>query len=482
MKKIIIVGGGAAGMMAAIWAARGGARVTLLEKNEKLGKKLFITGKGRCNLTNACDVEELFCNVVTNPKFLYSSFYGFDNRQVMGFFEDLGMPVKVERGNRVFPGSDHSSDVIKALERECRRLGVDIHLHTRVKRLCIVDAVKGDSPDKAQQVKGVFLEDEDSVDDRKQVKGVMPADEDSADGRKQVKGVVPADEDSADGRKQVKGVVLADGSRLYGDAVIVAAGGISYPRTGAAGDGYVFAKECGHEVKACYPSLVPFEIRETWCKDLMGLSLKNVSVRVMQGRKKIYEDFGEMLFTHFGVSGPLIISASAYVHKYLNQPLELYIDLKPALKTEQLDERILRDFGQNQNKQFKHSLGALLPKRLIPVVIEQSGILPDKRVNEVTREERFYLARLLKGLPLTVTGIRGYDEAIITKGGVSVKQVNPSTMESKLVKGLYFAGEVLDLDALTGGFNLQIAWSTGYLAGVSAAKLEHFSTLEVFSG
>lgn len=411
MKKIIVIGGGAAGMMAAIWAARGGAKVTLLEKNEKLGKKLFITGKGRCNLTNACDVEELFQNVASNPKFLYSAFYGFDNQKVMDFFEDLGLPLKVERGNRVFPVSDHSSDVIKVMEQECRRLRVEICLHKRVKTLCV-------------------------------------------------------SEDTG----HVEGVLLGDGNRLFSDAVIVATGGISYPRTGASGDGYVFAEKCGHEVRQCFPSLVPFEIKETWCKELMGLALKNVSVTVSAGTKKIYEGFGEMLFTHFGVSGPLIISASAYVHKYLGQPLALYIDLKPALSLAQVDERILRDFGQNKNKQFKHAMDALLPKRLIPVIMEQSGISPEKRVNEITKQERMKLSGLLKNLPLTITGTRGYDEAIITKGGVSVKQVNPSTMESKLVKGLYFAGEVLDLDALTGGFNLQIAWSTGYLAGVSAAE------------
>ena len=411
MKKIIVIGGGAAGMMAAIWSAKGGAEVTLLEKNEKLGKKLFITGKGRCNLTNACDVEELFQNVVTNPKFMYSAFYSFDNRQVMDFFEGLGMPVKVERGNRVFPVSDHSSDVIKALEQECKRLGVEICLHKRVKMLC-------------------FAED----------------------------------------TGHVKGVLLDDGNRIFADAVIVATGGISYPRTGSTGDGYAFARECGHEIKQCFPSLVPFEIKETWCQEIMGLALKNVAVTVTAGGKKVYDDFGEMLFTHFGVSGPLIISASAYVHRYLDQPLTLYIDLKPVLSVEQLDERILRDFGNNQNKQFKHALDALLPKRLIPIIIEQSRISPEKRVNEITREERLRLTGLLKKLPLTITGIRDYDEAIITKGGVSVKQINPSTMESKLVKGLYFAGEVLDLDALTGGFNLQIAWSTGYLAGMSAAQ------------
>lgn len=430
MKKIIVIGGGAAGMMAAIWAARNDAEVTILEKNEKLGKKIFITGKGRCNLTNACDTEDLFRNVVTNPKFLYSAFYGFDSRQVMDFFETLGMPVKVERGNRVFPVSDHSSDVIRALGKECQRLGVTVRLHTPVQRL---------------------LFQYDTLDN-------------------------PACQGEQGEMTTVTGVLLDDGTSIKADAVIVATGGISYPRTGSTGDGYTFAESCGHEVKQCYPSLVPFEIQEAWCRDLMGLALKNVSVRVMCGKKKLYEGFGEMLFTHFGVSGPLIISASAYVHKYLGQPLKLYIDLKPALSVEQLDERILRDFEQNKNKQFKHALDALLPKRMISVLVEQSGISPEKKVNEVTRQERLLLVQLFKNLPLTITGLRDYDEAIITKGGVSVKQVNPSTMESKLVKRLYFAGEVLDLDALTGGFNLQIAWSTGYLAGVSAAQPEGISS------
>lgn len=444
MSKIIVIGGGAAGMMAAIWAARNGAEVTVLEKNEKLGKKLFITGKGRCNLTNACDVEELFQNVVSNPKFLYSAFYGFDNQQVMDFFASLGMPVKIERGNRVFPVSDHSSDVIRVLEKECRRLGVCLCLNTTVQRLLykydVLDELDCGKDNRSVPFRPCLTE--------RSIKEITA----------------------------VTGVLLEDGTSIKGDAVIIATGGISYPRTGSTGDGYTFAESCGHEVKQCYPSLVPFEVKEAWCKDLMGLALKNVSIRVMSGKKKIYENFGEMLFTHFGVSGPLILSASAYVHKYLNQPVECFIDLKPALSVMQLDERILRDFGQNKNKQFKHSLDALLPKRLTPVLIAGSSISPEKKVNEITREERLGLVQLLKNLPLTITGLRGYDEAIITKGGVSVKQVNPSTMESKQVKGLYFAGEVLDLDALTGGFNLQIAWSTGYLAGVSASHLEGISS------
>ncbi len=435
MKRIIVIGGGAAGMMAAIWAARGGASVTLLEKNEKLGKKLFITGKGRCNLTNACDTEALFRNVVTNSKFLYSAFYGFDNHQTMDFFEGIGLPLKVERGNRVFPASDHSSDVIKVLERECRRLRVTIRLNTRVSALICTET---------------------------NIKHEMAASNKGEQGQKKNEGkqsVLP----------YICGVRLEEGSILEADRIIVACGGISYPGTGAVRDGYALAEAWGHEIKPCYPSLVPFTVKEQWCRDVMGLSLKNVSVRIMCGRKKVFEDFGEMLFTHFGVSGPLIISASAYIHQYIHQQPMLYIDLKPALNGEQLDARILRDFEKNKNKQFKHALGELLPKSLIPVLVENSGISGEKKVNEVTKQERTALVEVLKNLPLTITGLRGYDEAIVTKGGVSVKQVNPSTMESKLVKGLYFSGEVLDLDALTGGFNLQIAWSTGYLAGISAS-------------
>ncbi len=409
MKRVIVVGGGAAGMMAAIWAARSGAKVSLYEKNEKLGKKIFITGKGRCNLTNACDVEDLFRNVVTNPKFLYSAFYSFDNAQTMSFFEELGLSIKVERGDRVFPMSDHSSDVIKVLEKECKRLGVDIHLQTPIKQLLSEN-------------------------------------------------------------QQIVGVQLCDKKTEMADSVIIATGGLSYPRTGSTGDGFRFANQLNHNMVQDYPSLVPFNIKEDWCKELMGLSLKNVSVKVMQEKKKVYEGFGEMLFTHFGVSGPLIISASAYVHRYLNKPLSLFIDLKPALSREQLDERILRDFEKVQNKQFKHALDELLPKRLISVIIALSGIDPEKKVHSVSREERMRILDLMKSLPLSILSLREYDEAIITKGGVSVKDVNPSTMESKKVKGLYFAGELLDVDALTGGFNLQIAWSTGYLAGISATE------------
>lgn len=407
MSKVIVIGGGPAGMMAAYAASCQGHAVTVLEQNEKLGKKLFITGKGRCNITNAGDMDNLFANVMSNRKFLYSAFYTFDNEQVLSFFENQGLRTKVERGNRVFPLSDHSSDVIAALSRALKSQNVDIWLHTKVQSLLIRD-------------------------------------------------------------EAACGVVLSDGKTVEADDVIVATGGISYPSTGSTGDGYRMAEESGHVLVECTPSLVPFETKEDWVKDLQGLSLRNVTVSIYHGKKKLFEDFGEMLFTHFGVSGPLVLSASGMIKPVqFKQELCMYIDLKPALDAEQLDKRILREFDAAMNKQFKNVIGSLMPAKMIPVVIRLSGIDPDKKVNEVSREERQHLVRLLKRLPLTINGLRGWNEAIITKGGVSVKDINPSTMESKKVSHLFFCGEVLDLDALTGGYNLQIAWSTGYLAGIS---------------
>ena len=415
MGKVIVIGGGAAGMMAAIASAEAGARVTLIEKNEKLGKKIYITGKGRCNVTNGGDADNFFANCVSNPKFLYSAFYQFDNRMVMNFFEEAGCALKTERGERVFPVSDHASDIIAALQRELKKLDVEICLNTCVKEV-----------------------------------------------------LTEADDE----KTKVTGVALTDGRKLYADRVIIATGGVSYPTTGSTGDGYGFAKATGHTLIATMPSLVPFETKETWCREVMGLALKNVGIRLLQNKKLLYEGFGEMLFTHFGVSGPLVLSASSfYGRKQRDSGVEthLVIDLKPALDMEQLDKRILRDFEESKNKQFKNALNGLFPVKLIPIMIELSGIDPDKRVNEITREERRAFGTLIKNLSLHITGVRDYHEAIITRGGVSVKDVNPATMESKKVNGLYFAGEVLDLDALTGGFNLQIAWSTGNLAGKSAA-------------
>ncbi len=413
MNKVIIIGGGATGMMAAIAAADAGAQVTLYEKNEKLGKKLFITGKGRCNVTNAGDMENLFANVMTNEKFLYSAFYTYDNQAVMDFLEKAGCPLKVERGDRVFPVSDHSSDVIAAFQRELRKRDIEIELNCGVKELLLEE------------------QEED---------------------------------------KRVVGVLLQNGKKVKADKVIVATGGISYASTGSTGDGYRFAENSGHKVTECKPSLVPFNIKESWCEDAMGVSLKNVSLRLVCGKKELYNGFGEMLITHFGISGPLVLSASSYYVSNAKGETKCYIDLKPALTMEQLDKRVLRDFEESKNKQFKNALNHLFPVKLIPVMIELSGIHPDKKVNEITKEERKAFVELIKAVPLTIAGVRDFKEAIITKGGVSVKEVNPSTMESKKVTGLYFAGEVLDLDALTGGYNLQIAWSTGYLAGVNAGE------------
>lgn len=396
-------------MFAAIAAARNGHTVIIYEKNEKLGKKLFITGKGRCNLTNACDQETFFNQVVSNPKFLYRAFHIMNNYDTMDFFETLGLPLKTERGNRVFPTSDKSSDVIAVLKRELLRLSVTIHYHNEVSEILVKD--------------------------------------DAFCGLK------------IKGKQEV----------ITGDAVIIATGGLSYSSTGSTGDGYNFAKAIGHSVTDLHPSLVPLYVKETYVKELMGLSLKNIEVTVTYGEKQIYRDFGELLFTHFGVSGPVILSASSFIIPYLNNKNELLlsIDLKPALTIEQLDARILRDFEECKNKQFKNSLDHLLPNKLIDVIIRLSHIDPDKQVNSVTKEERFFLVQLLKHLTFHITKPADYNQAVITRGGINVKEINPSSMESKLVKNVYFIGEVLDLDALTGGYNLQIAWSTAYAAGNS---------------
>lgn len=412
MSKVLIIGGGAAGMMAAAFAAKNGNRVEVFEKNEKLGKKLFITGKGRCNITNAADLEDFFSAVTSNPKFLYSAFYSFTNEQVISFFEELGVKTKVERGGRVFPVSDHSSDVIQALKNEMERLGVKINLNAEVKEL--------------------ITEKNSTI-------------------------------------ETVNGIRLVSGKKISGDAVIVATGGISYPSTGSTGDGYRFARRCGHKVSELSPSLVPMEVKEWYAGELMGLSLRNIEIRITDGKKKLYQEFGEMLFTHYGVTGPVILSASSVVGKKLKDTeLTLHIDLKPALTEEQLDKRVLREFETNHNRQFKNAVDSLFPSKLRPVIVELSGIPEEKKVHEITKEERLRFVRLIKDFTMTLTGLRGYNEAIITKGGVSVKEIDPGTMESKLIKGLYFAGEVLDLDAVTGGYNLQIAWSTGYLAGINA--------------
>lgn len=396
-------------MLSAIVAARNGHKVVLFEKNEKLGKKLFITGKGRCNITNACDREEFFEQIVTNPKFMFGAYHAFNNYDTMNFFEEIGLPIKTERGNRVFPASDKSSDVIGVLKRELERQSVIIRYHSEVTELIVKE--------------GQFV-------------GVR---------------------------------VKNSKEEFMGDGVIVATGGLSYATTGSTGDGYEFAKKIGHTVTDLNPSLVPLHTKETFVKDLMGLSLRNIEVIITVNDKQVYRDFGELLFTHFGISGPVVLSASSYLIPYLKKGslAKVSMDLKPALSVEQLDARILRDFDEFKNKQFKNSLDRLLPNKLIDVIIRLSLIDPEKKVNSITKEERMKLVHLLKNFTLQITRLSDYNQAVITKGGVSVKEINPSTMESKRIKNVYFVGEVLDLDGLTGGFNLQIAWSTAYLAGLS---------------
>lgn len=416
MEKVLVIGGGAAGMMASVIAAENGMEVHVYEQNEKLGKKLFITGKGRCNFTNACATEELFDSFVTNPRFLYSAVYGFTNYDAIDFFEQSGVRTKMERGARMFPVSDHSSDMIHALERRMKKAGVRIHLNTKVKKLLVTESRFG---------------------------------------------------------KTAEGILLEDGTAVKGDKVILATGGCSYPSTGATGDGYRMAKEYGHTVTELLPSLVPMVTAEEYIPRLQGLSLKNVTLSIFLEEKCVFEEFGEMMFTHFGMTGPLVLSASAKVGTLLRKNyLSARIDLKPALTAEQLDARLLREFDQFKNKQFKNVADTLFPSRLTPVMLEIGGIDGKKKVNGITKEERWQFIERTKAFPCTITGLRGFQEAIITKGGITVKEVNPKTMESKKVKNLYVIGEVLDLDALTGGFNLQIAWSTANAAAKAAAKSE----------
>ena len=397
MKKVTVIGGGPAGMMAAITAAEAGASVTLLEKNEKLGKKLYITGKGRCNLTNTCELPAFFENIPRGSKFLYSAIYSFSSDDTRTFFETAGLPLKEERGGRIFPVSDKSSDVIKTLEKRLKEAGVKVRLKTEVKDLSALDA----------------------------------------------------------------------------DAIIIATGGLSYKSTGSTGDGFRFAETLGHTIKDPVPSLVPLLCEDAFIKELEGLSLRNINVTVTADGKKIFEQFGEMLFTANGVSGPVILTASSEIGRALNQKQKeflLHIDLKPSLTFEQLDKRILRDFESEQNKAFKNSLSKLLPAKMIPVIISLSGIDPFKKVNEITKAERTALLRLLKDLPLHLNETAGFEQAVITSGGVNLKEIDPKTMESRKHPGIFFAGEVIDADAYTGGFNLQIAFSTGRAAGEAAAK------------
>ncbi|KGK88568.1 NAD(P)/FAD-dependent oxidoreductase [Clostridium sp. HMP27] len=401
MSKVIVIGGGPAGIMSAITAAEN-HDVILIEKNEKLGKKLFITGKGRCNVTNAKDIGEFFDYIPGNPEFLYSSLYTYTNENVMNFFESLGVKLKVERGDRVFPESDKSSDIIRGLEQELIKRNVNVKLNAKVKDV-ILDEGK------------------------------------------------------------IAELVLQDDSHIKGDYFILATGGASYPQTGSSGEGFNFAKKAGHKIVPLKPSLVPIELEDEWVKELQGLSLKNVEVKIKKGTKVVYKEFGEMLFTHFGISGPIVLSSSRFVES--NSSMQAVIDLKPALSEEELDKRIQKDFTKYINKDFKNSLDDLLPKKLISIIIKLSSIPEDKKVNSITKEERKSLVYLIKNLTSNIKGLRPLAEAIVTAGGVNVKEIDPSTMKSKLVDNLYFAGEVIDVDAYTGGYNIQIAFSTGYLAG-----------------
>ncbi len=411
-KKIAVIGAGAAGLMAAGFAAGKGTVVTVFEKGRRSGQKLLITGKGRCNLTNACDLDTFMANVPGNGKFMYSAYSHFSSDQLQRFFEEQGVPLKVERGNRVFPVSDRASDVVKALTHFAETAGAKVHFHSTVKKLIVEDA-------------------------------------------------------------HIKGLQFSDGHTEAFDAVIVATGGLSYPDTGSTGDGYRFAEETGHKVVPPQPSLVPLETVEKWVSEASGLTLKNIRATFTNKKgKKVYEEFGDLLITHFGVSGPVILSASRHLLKDGFSNITLHIDLKPALDMQTLDARIQRDVKSAPNKSFKNTLSGLLPPGLIPVIIENTGIPADKAVNGLTREDRLNLCKQLKDLTLSIKRARPIDEAIVTAGGVSIKDVNPATMASKWVKGLYFAGEVLDVDGYTGGFNLTIAFATGHCAGIAAATVE----------
>ena len=409
--KIVVVGGGAAGMMAACTAARRGASVILIERNAQLGVKVNITGKGRCNVTNDSEPETLIKNTLTNGRFLYSAFAAMSAQDTMAFFEKIGVPLKVERGKRVFPVSDRARDVSGALKTQLHRLGVQILQH-RVKAIAEKDGV-------------------------------------------------------------VCGVLLQDGSVLAADRVILATGGRSYPRTGSDGDGYRMARALGHTVTELRPSLVPLLTQETTPAQMEGLALKNVTLTVKKDGKKVFSDFVEMVFTAKGISGPLVLSASAHLDgKKHTYPYQAFIDLKPALDAETLDKRLLRDFAENSNRDFSNALSQLLPAKMIPVAVQMCGIPGNQKVHTITRVQRENLCVLLKAFPFTVVAAGGWDEAVVTAGGISVKEIDPKTMGSKLVRGLYFAGEIMDVDAYTGGFNLQIAWSTGYCAGQAAAEGE----------
>ena len=429
MKNVCVIGGGAAGLMAAYTAAKNGHNVTLFEKNEKLGKKIYITGKGRCNFTNDCSTDDFLSNVVRGKKFLTGVLYTFPPQKAIDFFEEYGMSVKIERGNRAFPVSDHASDVTKTLEKACKLMGVEVHLNEEVQEITCIMSDRIPTSDIINEI-------------------CMPD-------------IIPMSD-------EVDGFLLqTQKGKYFFDNVIIATGGISYPTTGSTGDGYRFAKANGHSVTDLRPGLCGLNVGWKWCKELQGLALKNVALCVKIKEKKIYEDFGEMLFTHFGISGPIVLSASSIINRVPLNDVVLSIDLKPALDESTLDKRLLRDFEKYKNKQISNALVELLPQKLIPVLLSICNIDPKKSVSVLTKEERLNLVKTLKALPIKVQSLRGIEEAIITSGGVDLSEINPKTMESKKVKGLYFCGEVLDVDAFTGGFNMQIAFATGYAAGKS---------------
>ena len=423
MKKVCVIGGGAAGLMAAYAAASNGHNVQLFEKNEKLGKKIYITGKGRCNFTNDSIPEDFLQNVVRGKKFLTSALYSFPSQKTIDFFESYGMAVKTERGNRAFPVSDHASDVTKTLEKACKSVGVSIYLNTEIKGITMPNRIP---------TPGEVLNS--SMSDK-----------------------IPTSDI----------IVHTNKESFSFDEVIVATGGISYPTTGSTGDGYRFAQDFGHTITPLRSGLCGLNVSGAWYKELQGLSLKNVALRALNNGKKIYDELGEMLFTHFGVSGPLVLTLSSLINRLELNKVELYLDLKPALDDGTLDKRLLRDFDKYKNKQIANALVELLPQKLIPIVLNFSGIVFTKSVNAITKEERAKLVKTLKNIPIKAQSLRGFEEAIITSGGVELSEINPRTMESKKVKGLRFCGEVLDVDAFTGGFNLQIAFATGYMAGNS---------------
>lgn len=464
--KVIVIGGGPAGMIAAMASAQNGNDVTILEKMEMLGKKLLITGKGRCNITSSLPIDEFIKNIPGNGMFMYSSFNNFTNEDIIKLLKQEGVETKVERGNRVFPVSDKSQDVQKAFLRILKKLNVNIITNARVKKILVND-VANNIEDRQESKNCEKISNENEMKQSHNLK---------YENKKEF-----ANKNNSEMKMLVKGVIAninGKDTKIAADKVILATGGMSYPGTGSTGDGYKLAKELGHTVTKIRASLVPLTVHSgrdlKICKSMQGLSLKNVNIKIKDTSKSkvIYEDFGEMLFTHFGVSGPTILSGSAHLLRYKNvdellkdRKIVLSIDLKPALSEEKLDDRILRDFNEEKNKDFKNSLDKLLPKKMIDVIIKLSEISPNKKVNEITKKERLELVHLLKNLEISISGFRPIEEAIITSGGINIKEINPKTMESKIVNDLYFAGEIIDVDAYTGGFNLQIAYSTGYTAG-----------------